>query len=154
MSKLDPFWITGFVDGEGCFLVSFSVRESRKPPLEVRPSFSVSQTGKRNCPVLEKLRDSFGCGGIRYSSSDGTYKYEVRSLDELLISIIPHFEKYPLETPKKKDYEKLVEVCHLMKRNLHKNDQGLTKIIHLAYEMNPSGKRKYMKQELLKLIGS
>lgn len=154
MNKLHPFWISGFVDGEGCFSVSFSVRENRNPKIEVRPSFSVGQTGKRFCSSLEALQKTFGCGGIRYSANDGTYKYEVRSLDDLLDKIIPHFQKYPLVTPKRQDFENFVEICKLMKRNLHKNQEGLVKIIHLAFAMNPSGKRKYTKEQLLKLIGS
>ena len=53
----------------------------------------MSQTGKRNCPVLEKIQKRFGCGAIRYSANDGTYKYEVRSLDDLLTYILPFFQK-------------------------------------------------------------
>ena len=154
MSELDPWWITGFVDGEGCFYVSFSVRESRKPSLEVRPGFSVSQTGKRNCPVLEKIQKRFGCGAIRYSANDGTYKYEVRSLDDLLTYILPFFQKYPFQTPKGQDFQNFIEVCSLMKRNLHKNREGLITILDLSYAMNPCGKRKYTKEYLLKLIRS
>lgn len=154
METLHSYWITGFVDGEGCFSVSFTIRKNRKFPLEVRPSFSVSQTGKRFCPVLKKLQESFHCGGIRYSASDGTYKYEVRSLDDLVKEIIPHFQKYPLQTPKREDFEKFAAVCSLMKKNLHKNKQGLREILDLSYAMNPGGKRKYTKEDLLNYIGS
>lgn len=154
MSELNPFWITGFVDGEGCFSVSFSIRTSRKPVLEVRPSFSISQSGKRSCPSLQALQENFQCGAIRYCAQDGTYQYEVRSLDDLLTKILPHFQNYTLVTPKKKDFECLLQICQIMKRNLHKNPNGLATIIHLAYSMNPCGKRTHTKEKLLQLIGS
>jgi len=41
-----------------------------------------------------------------------------------------------------------------MAHNLHKDKEGLREIIELGYSMNPSGKRKYSKEQLLKLIGS
>ena len=151
MSELNPFWITGFVDGEGCFSVSFTIRNKW---IEVRPSFSISQTGKRLCTILEFIKEFFQCGSIRYSAVDGTYKYEVRSLEDLRIRILPHFQTYPLQTAKKKDWQQLCQVCDLMTCNLHKNKTGALAIIELAYSMNPSGKRKYSKEELLKLIGS
>jgi hypothetical protein len=151
MSDLHPNWISGFVDGEGCFSVSFTKRNGW---IEVRPSFSISQSGKRFCEALEALNAYFGCGGIRYSKIDGTYKYEVRSLEDLQTRILPHFEKYPLVSVKRDDWKKLCRICELMKRNLHKNEKGILEIIDIAYSMNPSGKRKYTKEELLKSIGS
>jgi len=49
-------YITGFVDGEGCFAVSFSRRAKFKLGIEVRPSFSISQN-KRSLNVLGEIRD-------------------------------------------------------------------------------------------------
>src|SRR3989338_3196936 len=110
---LNPYFVTGFVDGEGCFCVSFSPRRFKEVEFEVRPSFSVSQN-KRDRSVLFKLQEYFRCGSIRPSRKDNTYKYEVRSIDELVLKIIPHFEKYPLQTGKKKEYEALKEIVILM----------------------------------------
>ncbi len=151
MSEFHPFWITGFVDGEGCFSVSFTPRNKW---VEVRPSFSISQSGRRYCPVLESMRGFFQCGSIRYSAADGTYKYEVRSLQDLRHRVLPHFASYPLQTPKREDWQKLCRITDLVVKNWHRNKEGLTEILELGYSMNPSGKRKYSKEELLKLIGS
>jgi hypothetical protein len=40
-------YISGYVDGEGCFTVSISPRAKLVAGWEVRPSFSVSQNGDR-----------------------------------------------------------------------------------------------------------
>lgn len=144
-------YVSGFVDGEGCFLVSFNLRGKLNTGIEVRPSFSISQN-ERSLDLLKKIHEYFGCGAIRYCRGDRTYKYEVRSLEDLRRIIIPHFEKNPLLSSKQKDFEKFKIICGLMSRNLHRNCQKLSEIIELAYLMNPSGKRKYNKDELLKLL--
>lgn len=146
-----PSYISGFIDGEGCFSVSFNYRSKLKTRIEVRPSFSVSQK-KYSLSVLKTIQDFFKCGGIRYSRGDGTYKYEVRSINDLISKIIPHFLKYPLITAKKNDFENFTIICKMMKSNLHLNREELRKIIDIAYTMNQSGKKRYAKKDLLRLL--
>lgn len=98
------------------------------------------------------MQKFFGCGFIRRDFSDKTLKYEVRSLDDLINKIIPHFEKYPMLSKKQKDFEFFKHVCNLMQKELHKHKNGLEKIMNLAFKMNPSGKRKYTKAEMQKAL--
>jgi len=144
-------YISGYVDGEGCFSVSFSKRDKFLVGWETKPSFSVSQNEDR-AQILFLMQKVFNCGFIRRDYSDKTLKYEVRSLDDLVGKIIPHFEKYPLISDKCKDFEFFKKVCLLMQKNLHKNKTGLSKIMNLAFKMNPSGKRKYTKAEMQKAL--
>src|SRR5438876_11498002 len=88
-------YFAGFVDGEGCFMVSFSPRSTLLIGWEVRPSFSVSQNADRS-EVLVLMQRHFECGSIRPDRSDKTLKYEVRRLDDLVERIIPFFEAHPL----------------------------------------------------------
>ena len=119
--------------------------------IEVRPSFSISQN-KASLRCLEQIREFFNCGGIRFSKRDQTYKYEVRTLSHLNEHVIPHFREYCLYTQKKEDFQTFTRICDLMKRNLHVSPSGLEQVIHLAYTMNVSGKRKYTKQQLLNFL--
>ena len=144
-------YITGFVDGEGCFSVSFSRREKLKTKLEVRPSFSISQH-KRNLEILKKIHTHFDCGSIRFSKQDQNYKFEVRSVEDLKKKIIPHFKKYPLQTSKAFDFLLFNDICEMISKNHHLNFSYLEEIIEKAYKMNESGKRKYKKAELLRFI--
>ena len=66
-------FISGYVDGEGCFTVSISPRAKLVVGWEVRPGFSVSQKGDR-AEVLQVLQAYFGCGSIRPDRSDRTVK--------------------------------------------------------------------------------
>jgi len=144
-------YISGFTDGEGSFSISFSIRPKFKTNLEVRPSFSISQH-KRNIDILKNIRNFFNVGGIRFSKRDQNYKYEVRSVNDLKNVIIPHFEKYPLKTSKLNDFKIFLKIVNMISSNLHLNKKYLAEIINQAYRMNKSGKRKYKKVFLLKLI--
>lgn len=139
---LDPNYITGFVDGEGSFSISFTPRNFKDVKWEVRPSFSISQH-RRNRGILFKIKEYFGCGTIRPNRKDNTYKYEVRSLEDLEKKIIPHFRKYPLQTDKKKDFEIFTSVIEIMKKGEHLTRDGLQTIITLLKELPPERKRKY-----------
>lgn len=144
-------YITGFVDGEGCFMVSFSLRSKMKYKIEVRPSFSVSQN-KKSKEIIFLLHNYFACGGVRFSKRDQNYKYEVRSISDLVKTIIPHFKKYPLKTAKKDEFEKFTEICQLIYSNHHLSKEGLIKIIKLSEHLNVSGNKKYNRNDLLKMI--
>ena len=80
-TRLDPWFVTGLTDGEGCFCVSFAVRPKLKVGVEARPSFALS-LNERDRELLGELQTYFGCGWIRESRSDRTVKYEARSVGE------------------------------------------------------------------------
>ena len=148
---LEPWYITGLIDGEGCFSVSFSLRERLKLGLETRPSFALT-LNVRDLALIKAVYAHFKCGGIRFSASDSTYKFEVRSIEDLVKYILPHFIKYPLVGSKRNDFEKFEQICRMVSANLHLNREHLIKIIELACDMNPCGKRKYNKSDLLRVL--
>ena len=102
--------------------------------------------------MLNRYIIFFNCGAVRYSRSDRTYKYEVRSIKEITNRIIPHFENYPLQGDKQQNFKRFKIICHLVHSNQHRNKEKLALIIEQAYSMNPSGKRKHEKQDLLKIL--
>ena len=143
-----PSYISGFVDGEGCFTVSISPRRKLRVGWEVRPSFSVSQNGDR-AEVLHALQAYFGCGSIRPDPGDRTLKWETRRLEDLLGRVIPHFRAFPLMSGKRLDFERFAAICTLMADGAHRRRDGLIQIVTLARAMNPSGKRRYNAEVVL-----
>jgi LAGLIDADG endonuclease len=137
-----PSYLSGYVDGEGCFTVSIAPRPTLRVGWEVRPSLSVSQNGDRR-EVLLLLQEYFESGTLRPDRSDKTLKWEVRSLDVLINRVVPHFETYRLLSGKQKDFEAFAEICRRMVRGQHLLPAGLREIVRLAREMNPSGRRGY-----------
>ena len=115
---------------------------------EVRPSFSVSQNGDR-AEVLQLIEATFGCGAIRPDRSDRTLKWETRRLEDLLDRVIPHFERYPLLSGKRYDFERFAAICRSMADGAHRSRDGLIEIVELARMMNPSGRRRYDAEAIL-----
>ncbi len=67
----------------------------------------------------------------------------MRSLPLLVARVIPHFRQYPILSGKRKDFELFAAICERMTGGHHRTPAGLTEIVRLAGEMNPSGKRGY-----------
>jgi hypothetical protein len=147
-----PSYISGYVDGEGCFTVSMSPRPTLRVGWEVRPSISVSQNGNRSEVLFEMMR-YFGCGTVRPDRSDQTLKWEVRSLPLLMSRVVPHFRRYPLRSGKQRDFELFAEICERMARSEHRSAIGLKEIVRLAGQMNPSGKRGHLPERILEAVG-
>lgn len=144
-------YISGYVDGEGCFSVSFSERPKLLVGWEVKPSFAVGQNYDRR-EVLDLMQSYFGCGHMRRDWGDRTLKFEVRRLDDLLDKIVPHFRKFPLKSAKQKDFLRFVEICQRMKNLEHRKKSTLIKIMRSAYAMNGAGKRKFALNVILETL--
>ena len=119
--------------------------------LEVRPSFSLS-LNEKDRRLLQDLQAYFDCGWIRQSRSDRTYKYEVRSIDDLLLRVLPHFERFPLVGSKARSFHGFSLVCQMIGQGDHLRRQGLAEIVRIAYEIN-LGKRRHSQAALLRELG-
>ena len=146
-----PSYISGYVDGEGCFTVSISPRPTLLVGWEVRPSISVSQNGDRS-EVLLAIQRYFVCGTLRPDRSDRTLKWEVRSLPLIVERVVPHFWRYPMQSGKQRDFELFADICDRMTRGEHRSCKGLAEIVRLAGAMNPSGKRGYQPEMILQKL--
>ncbi len=144
-------YISGFVDGEGCFCVPFCQSKRHRLGWDVRPSFSVSQNGNR-AELLYVIQRQWECGFIRPDRSDQTLKYEVRSIGDLVANVLPHFERYPLQSSKQKDVEQFARICRLVQQKRHLDVDGLQQIVKLAMVMNPSGRRKFSESDILRSL--
>jgi len=138
--NLNPYWISGFVDGEGTFYVGINKNHTMKIGYQVLPEFRVVQH-KKDIKVLHTLKKFFGCGVVRVNHDD-RYEYRVRALDHLENTIIPFFKKHQLMTKKKFDFIKFANIIRLMSQGKHLETGGLQKIIDLAKLMNRQDKFK------------
>jgi hypothetical protein len=149
-AQLDPWYVTGLADGEGCFCVSFARRSKLRLGLECRPSFSLS-LNERDEDLLAGLQAFFGCGWIRQSRGDRTFKYEVRAISDLTSVILPHFERFPLRGDKARSLQGFAVVCRMIGQGDHLRRVGMREIVEIATEIN-LGKRRYSRQELLRVL--
>jgi len=142
--------VSGLTEGEGCFCVSFALRAKLRTGLEVRPSFSLS-LNEKDLKLLKDLQTFFGCGWIRESKTDRTFKYEARAVDDLTGLVAPHFERYPLRGSKARSFAAFADVCRMVEQGDHLRRDGLRVIIDVAYEMN-LGKRRLARDDLLRAL--
>lgn len=152
-------WVTGFVDGEGCFSVGFIKQPNRpgrkgyKLGIQVWCEFNVTQ-GERSLHSLKKIQSFFGLGSIyrnaRFDNhKEDLYNYSVRNRDELREIIIPFFQIYPLRTAKKEDFEKFVQIFRLMDAKEHLTPVGLREIARICSQMNHRKDRMPLVERIL-----
>jgi LAGLIDADG endonuclease len=134
-------YLSGYVDGEGCFTVSVSKRSKMITGWELRPSFSVSQNQDR-AEMLYQMAEYFACGTIRPDRSDRTLKYEVRSLEDIVNRIIPHFDEFPILSNKRRSYQAFRSICLEMVSGNHLSMDRIQSMLVRAEAIN-QGRRKY-----------
>ena len=132
--NLEPAWVTGFVDGEGCFHVGIAKHPEMKAGVQVLPEFTVVQH-ERDVKVLHGLKAFFGCGVVRTNHGD-RMAYRVRKLEHLRERIVPFFMKHHLKTGKRQDFEKFRRVLTMMERSEHLTSDGINRIRSIAEKMN------------------
>ena len=131
--RLDPNWIVGFVDGEGCFHVALNRQEAMRVGWQVLPEFRVVQHS-RDRRVLEQLEAYFGCGKVTVNNGD-RLEFRVRGLENLL-RVARFFEDYPLRTRKRYDFERFAQVLRIMETGAHLTQAGLEEVATLTLTMN------------------
>jgi hypothetical protein len=131
----EPWFITGFADAEGCFLII--VRKAPKNNLgwQLEPAFIIN-LHKKDVELLKLIQSYFGGAGRIGKERNGCCDFTVSSLDAILAKIIPHFDKYPLKSQKLADYLLFREVVMMMKRREHLTALGLQKIINIRATLN------------------
>jgi hypothetical protein len=132
--KLDPGWVTGFVDGEGCFHIGVSKHGEMKTGFQVLPEFTVVQH-ERDVKALYALKAFFGCGVVRKNHGD-RMAFRVRKLEHLKQIIVPFFMQHSLKTGKRQDFLKFRRVLQMMERGDHLTLDGILAIRAIASEMN------------------
>ena len=130
---LNPNYITGFTDGEGCFFIGISPDSKYKTGYRVKAIFQIG-LHEKDFALLEQINLFFGVGKVTKLGAE-SIQYRVSGLDDLNI-IINHFDNYPLLTRKQSDYLLFKEVINLMKEGKHLTLDGLNRIISIKTTLN------------------
>lgn len=99
--------------------------------------------------LLESIKYYLGVGKI-HDSGKNLIQYRIQTFYELAV-IIKHFDKYPLITKKRADYELFKEAYELIRRQEHLNNEGILKIVSLKASLN-LGLSKQLKAEFPDII--
>ena len=139
--RLNAQWITGFVDGEGCFHVAINRMPTMTIGWQVLPEFRVVQH-KRDIEVLYRIQQTLKCGKVTRNHGD-RFEVRVRGMKDLR-QIIRFFKKYPLQTTKKANFEKFCQIISIMDNSEHLTKKGLDKIGRIISSMNERVKPAYL----------
>jgi LAGLIDADG endonuclease len=147
--RLDSY-IAGYVDGEGSFSVSVQRNPTCRVGFQLVPEFHVSQNGDR-AQVLQLIQERLGCGRIRPNSRrDQALVFVVRNRHDLLKHVIPFFERNPILSTKRADFEKFASIVRELALGHHRTDAGFRRLLELALSMNGEGRfRKVRWKELV-----
>lgn len=130
---LNPYYITGFTDGEGCFFVGVSPDSKSKTGYRVKANFQIGLHIK-DLALLEQIKSFFGVGKISKLGAESV-QFRVYALEDLKV-ILHHFDKYPLLTNKQSDYLLFKQVVNLMEEGKHLTLEGLNKIMSIKAVLN------------------
>jgi hypothetical protein len=76
------------------------------------------------------------------------YRYGVRRRTDLIETIIPFFESYPLHSSKQRDFEKFARCVEMIDRRAHLTRSGLADIAEISQTMN----RRKPRQDLIRIL--
>ena len=136
--NIDPFWLAGFTDAEGCFSVVIFKSKTSKFGEAVKLSFILTQS-LRDEFLIKSLIEYLGCG---FTSLDdrGTIDFKVSDFSSIINIIIPFFVKYHLHGNKSLDFSDFSKVVSLMVNKKHLTKEGLDEIKKIRNRMNTNRK--------------
>ena len=133
-NKIDPWFVTGFTDAEGCFRIPFRKNSTIKIGYRVGLEFKI-ELHIKDIELLEEIKGYFNNKG--YITIHGNYaRYCIASHKDALEVIIPHFDKYPLRTAKCADYLLFKQIILSMKDRKHLTSKGLQDIVNIRATLN------------------
>ena len=91
-TTLNPYYVTGFADGESCFYLSISSNSRLRTGYRVKVSFQIG-LHENDLSLLKRINAFFGVGSITRNGSESV-QYRVSTITDLKV-IISHFDKYP-----------------------------------------------------------
>jgi len=132
--NIDPLWLAGFTDAEGCFSVVVFKSKTSKIGEAVKLSFIITQS-VRDEFLIKSLIEYLGCG---YTSLDGrgAIDFKVSDFSSLKNIIIPFYDKYYIHGNKSLDFKDFSRVVTLMENKKHLTKQGLDEIKKIRNAMN------------------
>jgi len=129
-------WLVGFCDGESSFVLNIIQDKKNISKYQVKTMFSLPQHEK-NKALLDSIKSKFSVGNVyKDSGNRKVYYYRCTSIKSLSETLIPLFEKFPLITSKKLDYQDWVSTINMMHSNEHLTINGLDAIKDLSNNMN------------------
>lgn len=132
INNLNPYWLAGFTDAEGCFFLNIRLNK-------VTPVLSITQHS-RDIFLFNLIKEFLGGGFLIKEKNKNVIRYRSEKLPFIVDTIIPLFNIYQLQSRKIKDYFDFSLACKLLSEKSHFTTEGLLKIKNLKSNMNSNRK--------------
>nr|ATI20393.1 LAGLIDADG endonuclease [Juglanconis oblonga] len=164
--SINPYWLAGFTEAEGCFFVV--IQENKSSPegtlryptgvpsgratYQIKIGYQVSQH-LIDQSLIKSLKDFFECGrsspipppgggsgmipeGGSEPCGKAGISFRVTKFKEITEKVIPFFDNYPILGSKLKDFKDFKGITKLMASKAHLTPEGLIKIRKIKSLMN------------------
>jgi hypothetical protein len=101
---ISPFWLAGFVEGEGCFLISIRKSSTNQIGHQVVLIYQFSQHS-RDTELMKNLLEYLQVGTLIFRQNQPLVIYNITKFSDIEERIIPFFNKYSLQGVKKLEFE-------------------------------------------------
>lgn len=127
------YYLAGFVDGEGSFIVSVRRRQDHASGWQVDLTFNVSQKERH---ILAYFKRYLGCGRFQ-QRPDGIFYFVVSNQRSIQERVIPFFERFPfLSQRKQSNFAIFKKIALKVATREHLTSDGLEQIMHLRERLN------------------
>ena len=130
--NINPWFITGFTSGEGCFYVKI-VKSKTKLGEAVYLTFQLTQHLREESLIIS-IASYLDCGKI-YKNRESIY-LDITKFSDLTGKVLPILEKHPIMGKKLLDFEDFCKVAELMQNKAHLTQLGLEAIREIKTGMN------------------
>ena len=133
---LQKDWISGFIDGEGCFNISITKHPGVKVGYNVQLKMHVTQH-INSVNVLYAMKEFFKCGSmVVHNKLADRMRYQITAIAEIQNVLIPFLEEHPLLTSKFLNYLDFKKAVDLVSNKKHLTLEGIEQLRILAKGMN------------------
>ncbi len=134
----NPWWLAGFIDGEGCFIINIQESISSVDGsinYKVWLTFYITQH-VRDAILMGSIVKYLDCGQLVKKSNQMAVDFKVGKLENILSKVIPFLQKYPLQSAKFRDFKDWVEASVLIRDKEHFTENGINKLKSIKNGMN------------------
>jgi hypothetical protein len=146
LTPLTSNHISGIIDGDGSFFISFQ-RDGN-----IKTGFNITND-KDSRPLLEEIKKLLkGIGSINEGTKNELV-YTVTGLNQITDVLIPFIDENPLFSERSLHYNKFKTVSIMLKNEKPLSLESKLKIVELCYNMNKKGKHRLLnKTEYINIL--
>nr|YP_009072395.1 LAGLIDADG endonuclease [Sclerotinia borealis]AHX83035.1 LAGLIDADG endonuclease [Sclerotinia borealis] len=127
---LNPYWISGFSEGDASFYVTISEKSN-----QVRMFYAI-KLNNRETPLVFKIQEFFKGKGYIVHDKNNMVQYSIVSIKVINETVIPTFDTYRFSGNKLSNYLVWKEILGMLNSKAHLTAEGLDKIRDFKSTLN------------------